>query len=166
MSQWHYSWIFLSGVFVFMEQRQNIMPKAQISNVFLFLYFLSFFSFQMQCGQQSITSGVAQSHHHPICRKWEVVSGPPRHLDGKHSSHGIQHQDPKCWHPRWRALCLLNPHEQETKIHKSASHCSRYGLHIPVSDGTQPQQTSSQHWNRFGPMWTFSQMKQNFSSLF
>lgn len=109
--------------FVCLEQSQDRAwrPKSLMCSSFVF----SVFSFQMQCGQQSITSGMAQSHHHPFCRKWEVVSGPSCHPIGKHSSHGIQHQDPKCWHPRWRALCLLNPDEQETKIHKSASHCSR-----------------------------------------
>lgn len=74
-------------------------------------------SSQMQRGQQSLTSGVAQSHHHPLRRKWEVVSGPPRHPDGKHSSHRVQHQDPECWRPRRRALRLLHPHKQEAKVH-------------------------------------------------
>lgn len=89
------------------------------SFVFVFLFF------QMQCGQVSITSGMAQSHHHIICWEWEVVSGPSRRPHGEHSSDGVQHSDPKCWCPRWRTLRLLNPHKQETKSYKSASHCSR-----------------------------------------
>lgn len=79
----------------------------------LFLYF----SFQVQHWQQSVPSGVAESHHHSVRRQWEVVSGSSRHPAGKHSCYGVQHQNPKCRHPWWRALRLLHPHQQETKIH-------------------------------------------------
>lgn len=89
------------------------------------IYFSSFCVVQqVQCGQQSITGGVAQPDHYPLHGEWKMVVGPPGGST-KHSSHRIQYKDIKCELIRRGAVRVFHPHKQETRVNKSAPHRTR-----------------------------------------